>query len=102
MLGTTLFPVALLRGVWGLANIVKRPPNPASSGLPPWSGTGEFSYLGIHIYPAREVEVAWMQAAAEWHGEMGRLLALLVLGHIAMALVWHHTVRKYGVLKRMA
>lgn len=123
-LGATLFLLVLVRGVWGLANISHRPPHsgaiglagaaghlaiyalmvivPAARLLAAAGGTRGFSYLGIPVFPAREVEVAWMQAAAEWHGEMGWILALLVLGHIAMATIWHRRIRHDGILNRMA
>jgi cytochrome b561 len=123
-LGTTLFLLALIRGVWGLVNIPKRPPQsgrigraavaghlaiyalmgivPAVRLLAAAGSTRGLSYFGIQIVPAREVEVAWMQAAAEWHGEMGWILALLVVGHIAMATIWHRLIQRDDVLKRMA
>lgn len=123
-LGMTLLLLVLLRGLWGLANIPRRPPHHGNVGRAAVAGhvalyalmvvvplvrliaaagsTRGFSYLGIQVFPAREVDVAWMQVAAEWHGEMGWLLALLVLGHIAMAMFWHRLVRNDGVLDRMA
>ncbi|UOA32791.1 Cytochrome b561 [Sulfitobacter sp. DSM 110093] len=123
-LGITLFFLVLVRGVWGLMNISKRPEQsgrigtaavaghaaiyalmvivPASRILAAAGSTRGFSYLGIEIFAPRAVEVAWMQVASEWHGEMGWVLALLVLGHIAMAVIWHRIVRQDGVLERMA
>lgn len=123
-LGTTLFLLVLIRGAWGLANISRRPPQtgqlalaataghvaiyalmvivPAVRLLTAAGGTRGLSYLGVTIFPAREAEVPWTQIGAEWHGEMGWILALVVLGHIAMAVVWHRIVQKDDVLARMA
>ncbi|WP_405402709.1 cytochrome b [Paracoccus sp. Ld10] len=123
-LGATLFLLVLVRGAWGLANVPKRPPQsgrvgqaaiaghlaiyalmvlvPAVRLLASAGSTRGFSYFGVQVLPAREVEVAWMQVASAWHGEMGWILALLVLGHIAMATVWHRLIRRDGVLGRMA
>lgn len=123
-LGMTLLLLVLLRGIWGLLNIPKRPPQsgpigraavaghlaiyalmvivPAARLLAAAGSTRGLSYLGIQIFPAREVEITWMQAAAEWHGEMGWILALLVLGHIAMATIWHRLIQRDDVLGRMA
>ncbi|MDO6585742.1 cytochrome b [Salipiger sp. 1_MG-2023] len=123
-LGATLFLLVLLRGVWGLANLANRPPHPGRIGRVAVAGhvaiyalmvivpavrllaaagsTRELDYFGIQIFAAREVEVAWMQAAAQWHGELGWCLAGLVLGHIAMATLWHRLIQRDGVLERMA
>ncbi|WP_371153246.1 cytochrome b [Jannaschia sp. 2305UL9-9] len=123
-LGTTLFLLVLIRGLWGLVNLARRPRDvgpagraaaaghlaiyalmvivPGSRILAAAGGTRGFSYLGAEVFPAREVEIAWMQIAAEWHGEMGWILALLVLGHAAMAVIWHQIIRRDDVLRRMA
>ncbi|MBT8419090.1 MAG: cytochrome b [Silicimonas sp.] len=123
-LGMTLFLLVLVRGVWGLMNIPRRPEQsgrmgtaavaghvaiyalmvivPASRILAAAGSTRGLSYFGIEIFAPRDVEVAWMQVAAEWHGTMGWILGLLVLGHIAMAAIWHRMVRRDGVLERMA
>lgn len=122
-LGITLFLLVLIRGAWGLANIPNRPPHSGAIGRAAVAGhvaiyalmiivptvrilasAGSdrgLSYLGATIFPARETEIAWMQAPAEWHGEMGWILALLVLGHIAMATIWHHLIQRDGTLQRM-
>ncbi|WP_113911500.1 cytochrome b [Roseovarius dicentrarchi] len=124
-LGTTLFLLVLIRGVWGLANIRRRRPvhsgligRAAAAGhlamyvlmvvvptvrLVAASGDKRgFSYLGLQIFPPREADVAWLKSVAEWHGEMGWILALLVLGHIAMAIGWHHLIKRDETLRRMA
>lgn len=123
-LGVSLFILVFFRGVWGLSNIPVRPPHsgrlrqaavaehvaiyalmivvPAVRLLAAAGSDRGLTYLGLTIFPGRETEIAWMQAPAEWHGEMGWVLALLIVGHIAMATVWHQLVNRDGVLKRMA
>jgi cytochrome b561 len=123
-LGMTLFLLVLLRGVWGLANIARRPSHGGTMGraaaaghialyglmvIVPFSrllaaagGTRGLSYFGLQVFPARETEVAWMQTLSEWHGEMGWILALLVIGHAAMAIIWHHLIKRDDVLTSMA
>lgn len=123
-LGTTLFLLILLRGAWGLANLSSRPPHRGRMGqaakvghivlyllmvtvpslklLSAAGGTRGFSYLGLQIFPPRETEIVWLRAFGEWHGELGWALALLVVGHIAMALVWHRLMQRDDTLSRMA
>ncbi|RFC63415.1 cytochrome b [Fulvimarina endophytica] len=123
-LGVTLFILVFLRGIWGLLNIPSRPPHSGAMGqaavaghvalyalmilvpsvrlLAAAGGERGLTYLGLTIFPPRETEIAWTQVPAEWHGEMGWILALLILGHIAMATIWHHLINRDGVLKRMA
>lgn len=123
-LGATLFLLVILRGFWGLAMVPRRPGHRGPFGRVAVAGhlalyglmvivpslrliaaagsTGGFSYLGIQIFPPRETEIAWMRAMAEYHGELGWLLFLLVLGHIGFAVVWHHLIRRDGTLGRMA
>ncbi len=121
--GATLFLLVLLRGIWGLANMRQRPTHPGLIGRAAVAGhlamyvlmvvvpsvrliaaagsKSGFSYLGIQIFPARDTEVAWMTSLAEWHGEMGWILAFLILGHITMAIGWHHLIKRDGTLERM-
>lgn len=123
-LGVTLFLLVLLRGVWGLLNLSRRP---TESGLMGYAanaghaglyalmvivplikiigssgGTRGFSYLGIEIFPARDVAIAWTKSISEWHGTLGWILAVLVIGHIAAAILWHQVIKRDDVLKRMA
>lgn len=123
-LGVTLFVLILLRGVWGLMNLSKRPPLhggligraalaghtllyvlmvavPASRILAAAGGTRGLSWFGLPVIPARETEIAWLDSLSEWHGEMGWLLAFTIIGHIAMALVWHTAMKRDGTLRRM-
>ncbi|ABG33128.1 cytochrome b [Roseobacter denitrificans] len=123
-IGTTLFLLVLLRGLWGLINMHRRPAHgsgligrmarvghlaiyalmvivPTLRLIAAAGSTRGFSYLGVEIFAARETEIAWMDAMAEWHGELGWILGLLVLGHIAMAVGWHHFIKRDGTLQRM-
>ena len=123
-LGTTLFLLVLLRGLWGLANMSRRPEHDGPMGraaqlghlglyalmvivpslrlLSAAGSTRGFSYLGIQVLPARETEIAWLSGMAEWHGELGWILALLIAGHIAMAVIWHRVVQRDDTFRRMA
>ncbi len=65
-------------------------------------GTRGFSYLGLQIFPARDVAIAWTKTILEWHGTFGWILTALVLGHICAAIIWHHLIKRDDVLKRMA
>ena len=91
-LGVTLFALILVRGLWGLANIQRRPAHAGLMGqaavaghvvlyalmvivpgvrlLAAAGGTRGLSYFGVQIFSPRTAEVAWMQAPAEWHGEL--------------------------------
>ena len=123
-LGMTLFLLVLLRGAWGLLNLSKRPSHSGTMGkaaaagqvalyafmvivpavkiISSAGGTRGLSYFGMQIFPARETAIAWTKSVAEWHGQMGWILAALVLGHIFMAVVWHRIIKRDDVLKRMA
>lgn len=123
-LGATLFLLVLLRGIWGLANLPRRPAHsgrvgqaavaghaaiyalmiivPATRLLAAAGSDRGFSYLGLQIFPPRDAEIAWMQAPSELHGELGWVLALLIFGHIAMAVIWHRLIRRDDILQRMA
>lgn len=122
-LGVTLFLLVLVRGIWGFVNLPRRPGHegligraaaarhvaiyalmglvPATRLLDAAGSKDGLSYLGLQIFPARQTEVAWMQVPSEWHGEMGWVLLLIVLGHITMAVGWHYFIKRDGVMKRM-
>ncbi|WP_299640429.1 cytochrome b/b6 domain-containing protein [uncultured Ruegeria sp.] len=123
-LGVTLFLLVLLRGVWGLWNLSNRPTEAGPMGcaakvghaglytlmvivpvlkiIGSAGGTRGFSYLGLQIFPARDVAIAWTKTILEWHGTFGWILTALVLGHICAAIIWHHLIKRDDVLKRMA
>lgn len=122
-LGITLFLLVFIRGIWGLKNLRQRPTHSGFVGRAAVAGhlaiyalmvivptvriiasagsTRGLDYVGIPIFPARDMEIKWLTSVAEWHGEMGWILGLLVLGHIAMAIGWHHFIKRDGSLKRM-
>jgi cytochrome b561 len=123
-LGFTLFVLVLLRGVWGLANVARRPRHPGRLGraavaghafiyllmvLTPGLallrqyGSGKpFAPYGLPLMPARDTKIAWMMAPGDLlHYWLGFTLMVVVLGHAAMALI-HRRVRQEDVLARMA
>lgn len=123
-LGLTLFALIILRGIWGLITLMRRPHRHAGAvGIA--ATTGHFvlyglmiivpllrilsaaggkrglDYFGVTILPAKEAENAWLKSLSEWHGELGWVLLAVIIGHIAMALVWHNQIKKDRALKRM-
>lgn len=123
-LGVTLFLLVMLRGAWGLANLSNRPGHaedwlgraakighvalyalmfvvPATRILASAGSERGLRYFGFQVFPPRQPEIAWMQIPAELHGELGWLLACLVLGHILMAVCWHQLIQRDGAMKRM-
>ncbi len=122
-LGLTLFLLVMIRGLWGLINLRRRPTHSGLIGRAAVAGhlmvyalmvivplvriiaaAGSkrgLDYLGIPIFAGRDVEVKWLTSFSEWHGEMGWILGLLILGHIAMAVGWHHLIKRDGTLTRM-
>lgn len=59
------------------------------------------TYFDLQIFAPRKTEIGWMPLPAVLHGEMGRLLVALVVGHIFIAVGWHHMIKKDGILRRM-
>jgi cytochrome b561 len=122
-LGFTLFVLVLLRGLWGLANLARRPPHPGRLGraavtghavlyllmavtpglaLLRQYGSGKpFTPFGLPLMPGRDTKIAWMVAPGDLlHHWLGFTLMVVVLGHAAMALV-HRRIRGEDVLARM-
>ncbi|MFC0406664.1 cytochrome b [Roseomonas elaeocarpi] len=122
-MGFTLFVLVLLRGVWGLINLKRRPPHPGRLGraavaghlliyalmvivpglaLLRQYGSGDpFSPYGIPVMPARGNRIEWMMVPADLlHYWLGFTLLVVVLGHAAMA-VLHRILWKEDVLGRM-
>ena len=123
--GTLLFALILLRGVWALANRGRRPSHgaglvgmaaqaghgllylmmlaiPSLALLRAWGGTRPFAPFGIPVFPGREAELSWATTPASLlHGELAWILGVLVLGHVAMV-VLHERVWRDGTLARMA
>lgn len=124
--GLVLMVLILIRGVWALMNLKKRPSYagftptvrklaigghtlmyllmiviPAIALLRQFGSGRAFSFFGIPITENTGVQVQWMIApASALHSWLGWLLLLLVVGHISMALI-HHFVWKDGLINRM-
>lgn len=122
-IGITLFLLVFLRGAWGLFNLSKRPEHTGSMGkmaslghaalyglmiavpgskiLAAAGSDRGFSYFGLELFAGRDAEIGWMQAIDDTHGNLAWLLAYLIIGHIVMAVGWHHIVLGDNTLSRM-
>lgn len=123
-LGFTLLLLVCLRGIWGLVNLSRRPRRAGAAGwlaglghvaiyalmfaIPALAllrvyGRGRgFSYLGIEIFEPTGVQDAALTAPANAaHGLLGWVLLVLIIGHVAMALI-HHFVLRDDTLRHMA
>lgn len=123
--GFTIFCLAILRGAWGLFNFSRRPEYPGPQPLPMAAGVVHFTlYLlmigvpglallraygsergfgvfGMQIFaPGGPENDALMELGNSFHGELGWVFLVLVLGHVTMAL-FHGFVRRDGTLERM-
>ncbi len=123
--GFLLWCLIWLRGLWGLANLSRRPAHAGPAGLRRAATLGHlalyllmiavpsiallraygsergFSALGIEIFAPQESEIEWMvELGGALHGELGWTLMAVVAGHVAIAL-WHGFVRHDGTLGRM-
>ena len=122
-LGFTLFVLVLFRGIWGLANIRRRPIHDGRLGRAATFGHGliyalmvvipslallrqygsgkPFTPYGLPLMPGRDDKIAWMMIPADLlHYWLGFTLMIVVLGHAAMAMV-HRLRWKDDVLARM-
>ena len=125
--GTVLFVLIAARVVWALANRGRRPPHgpglhgyavrlghfamyalmlavPSAALLRAWGGERAFAPFGFQIFAPRAPEEVVSTATAigsNFHGELAWIMGILILGHIAIALV-HQLVLRDGTLKRMA
>ena len=123
--GFTIGWLAILRGVWGFANLSRRPPHEGHP-LMRWAATlGHVALYALLIaeptlgmlrafFKGRELVIygfpVLMRGEArdatlgslisEAHEFLGWSLFVLIAGHIAMAL-WHHLVRRDGTLRAM-
>jgi len=121
--GVLILSLAVLRGIWGLINLSRRPSHsggfqraavaghvamyalliavPVIAIIRAYGGTKPFSALGIEIFSGMDTKVEWMRELGnEWHGFLGWTLIALIVGHIAMALV-HTYVWKQPMIARM-
>lgn len=126
-LGFVLFVLVVLRVIWALLNIGRRPAHevglmgmaakaghaamyalmvlvPGIALIRAWGNERAYDVFGWNLFPARaEGEaVQWaVTLGGDWHGELAWVLGALILGHVVMA-VWHTAVRRDGTLERMA
>ena len=123
--GFTLFCLAVLRAIWGLANFARRPLYPGPQPLPVLAGLVHFTlYLlmiavpalallraygsdrgldvfGVPIFAPREVEIEGLQQlGSALHGELGWVLLGVVALHVSAA-SWHGFILRDGTLQRM-
>lgn len=123
--GGLLFVLAVLRALWGLYNLATRPTGigglvgrlagighlvlyglmlavPALALLRQYGSGRAYEVFGLTIMQGEGERIEWMMAPARaYHGLLGWILLVAVLGHIIMALV-HHFVLKDDTLRRMA
>lgn len=124
-LGFTLGLLVLIRGVWGLLNLRKRPPVegslavqraarfghlalyalmvavPALAILRALGGTRGFTIYGLQLAgPGGVADPLLIAPGNALHAPLGWALLALVIGHVAMALRHAH-VRKDPTLERM-
>lgn len=124
--GFTIWWLAILRGVWGLANLSRRPPH---EGHPLMRGAATLGHVALYALLILEPTLGMLRAffkgrelviygfpilvrgdaprnavlgsfVSEAHELLGWSLFVLIAGHIAMAL-WHHLVRRDGTLRAM-
>lgn len=123
--GTVLFGLIVLRVGWALANRGNRPAHgtgllgfgarlghlalyavmlavPFAALLRAWGSDRAFAPFGFEIFPAQVPPVGWAVGIGDaLHGELGWVLALLILGHVAMVGL-HEGMWRDGTLARMA
>lgn len=122
--GLVIFGLVVLRVLWALINRANRPAHgeglqglaaraghvalyalmvliPLTALVRAWGNQRAFAPFGFEIFPAQEPPVEWAVNLAEWHGEMGWLMLVLILGHIAMVAV-HDLLWRDGTLRKMA
>nr|WP_298414846.1 cytochrome b [uncultured Halomonas sp.] len=121
--GVLILALAILRGVWGLINLSRRPPHkrtierfaalghvamyllliviPVIALIRSYGSDREFSVFGLQVFAARENEIEWMTGLGSLlHGFLGWILFALIAGHIVMAFV-HTYVWKEPLISRM-
>lgn len=124
-IGLVLFILAVIRAVWGLINLGKRPKLhegiigkvallghlalyalllfvPAVALIRQYGSGRPFEAFGITVMQGGHDKIEWMtKLGGDLHGELAWVLLAVIVLHIAMALV-HQFVWKDGTLKRMA
>ncbi|WP_404474362.1 cytochrome b [Vreelandella venusta] len=120
-LGVVLLVLVVLRAVWALVNVSRRPPSisvmaklghlalyglmiavPTIALIRQYGSGRSLDVLGINLMPGFEGEkIAWMtDLGGLLHGELGWAMLALITGHIVMA-VMHRRLTNHDVLKRM-
>ncbi|TJZ92632.1 cytochrome b [Paracoccus gahaiensis] len=125
--GTILFLLIVARAVWALVNRGQRPAHgpglqgyavrlghfalyalmlavPSAALLRAWGNERAFAPFGFQIFAPRSPDEVVGTATAigsNFHGELAWIMGVLILGHIAMAIL-HQVVLRDGTLKRMA
>lgn len=115
-LGFALLILVVLRGIWGVLNIHRRPHKqnlagkfaslghlaiyglmfivPAVALLRAYGSGRGFSFLGIQIFEQTGVQNAALTAPGNaLHGLLGWVLLAVIAGHVLMALVHHFALR---------
>lgn len=120
--GVVLLVLVVLRAVWALANVSRRPPSvsvmaklghlamyglmigvPAIALIRQYGSGRSLDVLGVNLMTGFEgEEIAWMtDLGGLLHGELGWALLALAVGHVVMAFL-HRKLTNHDVLKRMA
>ncbi|GLS46811.1 cytochrome b [Methylobacterium brachythecii] len=122
-MGFVLFVLVLLRGVWGLMNLKRRPAHAGRLGraavtghfllyalmvvVPSLAllrqyGSGKgFSPFGVELMATRGYKIEWMMVPGDLlHYWLGFLLLGSILGHVTMAFV-NRRAKRDDVLERM-
>ena len=120
--GSLLWVLVLLRGLWALAHARQRPASvtlmaklghwalyalmiaiPSIALLRQYGSGRAFSPLGLPFFPGfdQSEKIDWMvKLGGLLHGELAWVLLALIAGHVAMAL-WHRRTGHDDVLPRM-
>lgn len=122
--GTILFLLIVARALWALSNRGNRPAHgrhfwgraaslghgliyvvllavPGIALIRAYGNDRAFAPFGFTIFPAQEPAIKWMvDLGGALHGELGWLLGILILGHVAMVGV-HESMWRDGTLARM-
>lgn len=123
--GLLLFILAVVRALWGLLNLARRPQAhrgligklavaghlalyglllfvPGVALIRQYGSGRAFEAFGLTIMESGHERIQWMtKLGGDWHGELGWVLLAMIGMHILMALV-HHFAWKDDTLKRMA
>ncbi|CAM3254393.1 cytochrome b [Paracoccus nototheniae] len=124
--GTILFVLIVCRVVWAILNRGRRPDHgpgllgyaarlghfslyalmlavPTAALLRAWGNERAFAPFGFPIFAPRSPDQVVQTATAigsNFHGEMAWIMGVLILGHVAMAIL-HQVAWRDGTLKRM-